>query len=75
MRIVLSRQATGKEMVPIRNLYDQRVKDYKADPEAAAKLLAVGESSIDETLDANQVAAMADICLVIFNASEALTRK
>ena len=75
MRIVLSRPPNEKEFAALREYYDDRLAAYQADPLQAAKLLAVGESSADNTLDANEVAAMADVCLVIFNTSEALTRK
>jgi hypothetical protein len=75
MKRVLSRVPNQNEIGPLRDLYDQRLKDYQRDPRAAAKLLAVGESPTDETLDADAVAALADVCLVILNTSEALTRK
>jgi hypothetical protein len=75
MKRVLSRIPNRTEIGPLRDFYDERLKDYRQDPQAAAKLLVVGESPTDDTLDANEVAALADVCLVIFNTSEALTRK
>lgn len=75
MRMVLSRTPNKKEREALIEYHAERLAAYKADPVQAAKLLAVGESPIDETLDANELAATADICLVIFNTSEALTRK
>ncbi|MFK7790375.1 MAG: PSD1 and planctomycete cytochrome C domain-containing protein [Phycisphaeraceae bacterium] len=75
MRSVISRVPTEQEAKLLVGLYEQRLTDYRADPSAAAKLMAVGESRIDETLDANRVAALADVALAVFNTSEALTRK
>jgi hypothetical protein len=75
MRRVLSRPPDEREATLLVGLYRERLGDYKADPTAAAKLLAVGESPVDETLGKDEIAAMADVCLAIFNLSETLTRK
>jgi hypothetical protein len=56
-------------------LYRQRLVHYGSNPQAAAKLLDVGASPSDPTLDRSRVAAMADVCLAIFNLSETITRK
>lgn len=75
MRTVLSRNPNKKEMAALSGYYDERLAAYQTNPAQAAKLLSVGESSSDESLDANEIAALADVCLAIFNTSEALTRK
>ena len=74
-RLVLSRDPHPQEAVLLEGLLSERMEAYRRDPEAAAKLLAVGQSPTDVDLDAAQLAAMADVALVVFNLSETLTRK
>lgn len=74
-RLVLSRDPHPQEAALLEGLLSERMEVYRRDPEAAAKLLAVGQSPADVDLDAAQVAAMADVALVVFNLSETLTRK
>ncbi|MFN3165495.1 MAG: PSD1 and planctomycete cytochrome C domain-containing protein [Phycisphaeraceae bacterium] len=75
MRHVLSRPPNDRETRLLVGLYRQRLEAYRSEPAAAQKLLAVGESPVDATLDPNNIAALADVCLAIFNLSETLTRK
>ena len=75
MRLVLSREPYAEEGVLLQQLHADRLAAYQKDPAAAAKLLAVGESKADDSLDAAQVAALADVALAVFNFSETLTRK
>ena len=75
MRLVLSREPYAEEGVLLQKLHADRLATYSKDPHAASKLLAVGESEPDESLDAAQVAALADVALAVFNLSETLTRK
>ena len=63
-----------EEQVLARGL-DRLQKQYAADPAAATKLLAVGESKRDETLDPIEHAAYTAICLEILNLDEALTKE
>ncbi len=74
-RRTLSRKPTESEQSLLARLYRQRLQSYRANPTATDKLLAVGESAVNESLDANAVAAMADVALTIFNLSETVTRK
>jgi len=74
-RRTLSRLPTDSELALLTQLYQQRLTRYEADPDAAARLLAVGDSPADADLSANQTAAMADVALAIFNLSETITRK
>ncbi len=52
-----------------------KFQDEYRDPQAAKKLLGVGASPPDPQLNPVHVAAMADVCLAIFNLSETITRK
>lgn len=71
---VLSREPTTSEKEILVRLHDERLSHYQGNPEAADKLLSVGESPIDAEVDRARLAALADTCHVIFNLSEALTR-
>jgi hypothetical protein len=75
LRRTLSRNPTEHELELLHALYRQRLMYYTANPEAVEKLLRIGASPTDLNLDHSQVAAMADVCLVIFNLSETITRK
>ncbi len=75
MRRALSRNATDRELALLDKLYQQRLVHYKANPKAADKLLSIGVSPTDPKFDRTQLAAMADVCLAIFNLSETITRK
>lgn len=75
LRRTLSREPTERELALLRKLARQRLAHYKADPAAVDKLLSVGASSVNPKLDRVQLAALADVCLAIFNLSETVTRK
>ncbi len=75
LRMTLSRQATDNELTLLDGLFRQRLVHYQSNPKAVEKLLDVGESPTDTQLDRWKIAAMADVCLVIFNLSETITRK
>jgi hypothetical protein len=74
-RFTLTRTPTDKEQEILTGIYRDRLATYQAEPAAADKLLAIGESPVDPAYDRAQLAALADVCVVIFNLSETLTRK
>ncbi len=49
--------------------------EFRADPEAAAKLLRVGESKRNEQLDPIEHAGWTALCIAILNLDEALTKE
>jgi hypothetical protein len=73
-RLVLAREPSAEEsrvlLAGLKRLRGQ----YKTDPAAAKKLLAVGESKRDETLDPAEHAAFTGLCLTILNTDEALNK-
>lgn len=75
IRLVLVRSADAKELGLLKEVYQDRLTNYQADPSAAEKLLAIGASAIDASLDRMRLAAMTDVCHVILNLSETVTRK
>jgi hypothetical protein len=56
-------------------LYDQQLAHYQSDREAAVKLLAVGESKRDESLDASEHAAWTMMANLILNLDETITKE
>jgi hypothetical protein len=74
-RRVLGRKPTDYDLEALVRMHTRQLAIYQADAEAAKQLLRVGESKRDEALDAPEHAALASVCLAIFNLDEALTRE
>jgi hypothetical protein len=74
-RYVLAREPEPKEQQVFLKAIDRLKKQYSADPEAAKKLLAVGESKRDEKLDPVDQAAYTGVCLAVLNLDETLTKE
>ena len=77
--VVAHRLATGVRPKPaiqeiLRHAYQEELALFKEDAERAKKLLAVGESKRDESIDAAQHAAMTIVTSMILNLDETLTR-
>ena len=75
IRLILVRSAEAKELGLLKEVYQERLSHYQNDSSAAEKLLAIGTSAIDASLDRIRLAAMTDVCHVILNLSETVTRK
>ena len=58
----------------LKRVFDARKEKYVADPAAAAKLLAVGESPRNEKLPTADLAAWTVVASTILNLDEVLTR-
>jgi len=74
-RQVLSRRPTDYDLESLTRMHGRQRKFFAADPAAAEQLLAVGASPRNAALDPVEQAALASICLAIFNLDEALTRE
>ncbi len=73
-RLLLCRAPEEKEGRILLALYNQEVVRFSREPEAAKRLLAVGESPCNKTLDARRLAAWTTVANTLFNMDEALTR-
>jgi hypothetical protein len=73
-RTVTSRSPTAAEFVVLKNLYARQVSHFRKNPEAAAKLLKVGEAPADGSLDAAELAAWTMTASAVLNTDEALTK-
>jgi hypothetical protein len=75
LRFAMARSPSADE----RGLLLQRLEylktQFSEDKDAAPKLLAVGESKRDESLDPNEHAAWTALCQLILNLDEALTKE
>jgi hypothetical protein len=74
-RFVLARKATAEEYKVLAAGIERLTKEFSADPAAAKKFLAVGESKRNEKLDPIEHAAYTAFCSAILNLDEALTKE
>ena len=68
------RQPDAAERSILRAALERERQRYRADPAAAAALLAVGESPLGSALDPVEHAALTQLCSMFLNLSETLTR-
>jgi mono/diheme cytochrome c family protein len=73
-RACAGRKPTERETGILKKVFDAQLTRYRADPGAAAKLLAVGESPRDAQADAAELAAWAVVCSAVLNLDEVVTR-
>ena len=73
-RLCTSRYPTEQETQILRNLLDEQRAQFKADANAAKKLLSVGDAKIDETLDAAETAAWACVGSALINLDATIHR-
>jgi hypothetical protein len=72
--LAVSRPPTDRELALVRDVLDQRLTQYRQDPQAASRLLAVGESPSAESLDPAELAAWTTVGRVLLNLSEFVTK-
>ena len=73
MRAV-TRPATDDEAAVLEELLTLHREASRADPEAAAALLSVGEAAVPESLEASELAAWTNVARTILNLHEVVTR-
>ena len=64
-----------KETRVLQDFAKQQVAAYKQDPDAALKLLEVGESLYDKQIDPVELAAWTMVASTILNLDEAITKE
>ena len=74
-RQLLCRRATSDEKAILLAAIDRSRGEFRVDPEAAGKLLAIGESKRSEQLDAIEHAAWTSLTLAVMNLDETLTKE
>lgn len=74
-RLVFLRRPTPAELTTLSESLDRLREEFGSDPAAAAKLLKVGESKRDESLDATEHASLTVLCGSLLNLDEALCKE
>ncbi|MCX6365445.1 MAG: DUF1553 domain-containing protein [Armatimonadetes bacterium] len=74
-RRICARRPSARELAILRGSYQRTKVAYELEPEQATAFLSMGESKRNPNLDLAQHAALAQVCLSIFNLDEALTKE
>jgi hypothetical protein len=75
LRAATSRPSTNAEVRILEQGFNRRLTQYRADRASAEKLLAAGESPLDKTIGAAELAAYTTAASVILNLDEVITRQ
>ena len=70
----LSRKANKQEKAILKSLVASQRQRYAADPDAAMKVVSVGERSVAEGVDVVELAALLSVTRAVFNMHEFITR-
>ncbi len=73
-KLATARAPKAAELAVLKYMFDQELENYHGNPQAAAKLLAIGESRRNQTLDKAEHAAWTMLCSAILNLDETLTK-
>jgi hypothetical protein len=73
-RLTIARPPRPPEAAALSDVFTAGLAAFRGDPAAAQKLLSVGESRRNETLDAAELAAWTTAASVVLNLDETLTR-
>lgn len=74
-RYLTARTPTETEVKVLRAAFERQLEVYRKNPSASKKLLRVGESKPDPKLDPTELAAYANVCSLIMNLDETVTKE
>jgi sigma54-dependent transcription regulator len=74
-RKVLARAPGERDLATLLSAWEKQHQRFAADPKAAIEFISVGTAPRDAKLPAPDHAALAAVCLAIFNLDESLTRQ
>jgi len=74
-RLVTTRKPSTPEMEVLRAAFHHHLDGFRSDPAAARRYLAHGESPVDESVPAPELAAYATVAGMILNLDEAVTKE
>jgi hypothetical protein len=74
-RLATARQPAAPELKVLRELLTQQLATYRGNPQAAAKLLQVGELKFDSKLDQAELAAWTVLANTLLNLDETVTKQ
>ncbi|MDA1193295.1 MAG: DUF1553 domain-containing protein, partial [Candidatus Poribacteria bacterium] len=70
----LAREPRPNEAAVVSSVFEKHLAEYGADPTAASKVVAVGQSDAPADLDAVELAAWISVARVVLNLNESITR-
>ena len=73
-RLATAHSPSTKTLTLLKKAYEEELAVFQKDPERAKKLLGVGESKRDTTIDAAEHAALTIICSMILNLDATVTK-
>ena len=73
-QLCFARKPEAKELNLLQNALKTQLASFQADPEAAQKLLAVGQSSPNDKIPPAELAAWSSVARILLNLSEFITR-
>jgi len=73
-RATTARYPTSSEKAVLKTVLEKHLAKYRKDPEAAKKLLKVGESANNEQLDSSELAAYTMVASLLLNLDETLNK-
>lgn len=73
-RHALGRKPQPDEIMVLQKTYEQQLRNFRQEVEAAKALLKVGESSLPEQTDTAELAAMTAVANVLLNLNETITK-
>ena len=73
-RCCTSRDPKPNELEILLETFASRIQEYKTDTAAADRLLNVGVSKVDESVDRARLAALTQVARMLMNLSEFLTK-
>jgi hypothetical protein len=74
-RAATSRPPRDEELAILVRRYESNLAKYRTNPEAAAQLVRVGDSPVNEMLDPCELAALTTVTSLILNLDEVLTKE
>ncbi len=74
-RLLLAREPDGRERKILAAAFERALRDFQADPDAAAKLLEIGETKISAAIPAPEHAAFTTVASTLMNLDEAITKE
>jgi len=74
-RLATARAPNEKELKILQESLAHHLREYRSAPEAARKVLRIGDAAVDPKLDVAELAAYTAVCSLILNLDETLTKE
>lgn len=74
-RVATARRPQPEELSVLTQIFRTQLAEFQADKEAAAKLIAFGDSPVNAALDASELAAYTMLANLVMNLDETVTKE